>query len=725
MGEVLKKLPNIVVLFTVALSLAFRVWPAWDAVFTSHGVSFQEPDAWYHMRTIHNLEAHFPHRSAFDPYSAFHFTENIPFGPFWDYLVGTVAWLAGAGAPSDATTDLAGAWLPAILGALLPVLVFVLVRRLFGEVEGMFGSVWVALIPGTFLWISHLGMADHHAAETFTSFLALTLLCVASEVPLENRWRWVLAALSGVALAAYLETRPAGVFVPAVFAMAAVLSPALAPLVAVSIGVACLIVLPAESTSPWAQYTRLALIGALAISLPLAILHAMASRRNWSRILLYATALGVALFAAGCLVVVDGARVQGLFALIRTYLVGKPEAELASVVTELQPLWQAAPGGVASLINQFGVAWVFAVPGLALLLRRAWRGGRPGLVLFSVWSLVMLAGVWLQLRMGAYAGLVVSILAGVFSAWLVRAIAGRVPKYASPLRAGTAGIVILAAMGTALPVGYAQTHAGQGPDRDWFAALEWLRGKTPEPLGTSEAWYQWWPRLAPGGSFKTPASAYSVIAQWDKGWWISSVARRIPAANGELHGSIETAQFLMETDPDQALQDFRAMDARYAMIGPGSITLQLPALVKTAGRKIDDYSRVIWVHTSGGWNIETRVYLPVFYRSMAARLYLFDGRSFDTSKKGVQVFLPEPEFTDAGAFKREVNEMRSFASADAARAWIVAHPAIPAYLASPDATVSCVDLPDLTWAQETFASRDEPLNGSQQPSVVKVFELFR
>ena len=32
----------------------------------------------------------------------------------------------------------------------------------------MLSAVWVATIPGTFLWVGHLGMADHHAAEVFT-----------------------------------------------------------------------------------------------------------------------------------------------------------------------------------------------------------------------------------------------------------------------------------------------------------------------------------------------------------------------------------------------------------------------------------------------------------------------------------------------------------------------------------------------------------------------------
>jgi len=715
--RIVKQLPFIAVLLSVALAFAFRVVPARDAVFTPHGVSFQEPDAWYHMRTVHNLMAHFPKRSGFDPYSVYPGGAAVVTGPFWDYLLGSVAWVAGAGSPSGDTIDRVGAWLPAILGCLLPVPVFLLSRRLFGSVAGMLSAFWVAIIPGTFLWITHLGMADHHAIETFTSFLSLTLLCTAPEM--EGRRKWLFAILAGVALAAYLETRAAGVFVPAIFAVASVFSLALAPLAAAAVATCCLLMLPFGSASPWAEYTRLALIASLALTLPLALLNSLRAKRNWSRRTIYGVAAIVALGAAGCLELAFPSRIQGLARIVRIYLGGSHGSQLARQVVELQPLWKAAPGGLASLINQFGVAWAFAIPGLAILIAGVWRNRRPSVTLFTVWSLTMISGVIWQLRMGAYAGIVVAILAGVFTARLIHAI----PENATALRTVTAGAVVLLALFYALPAGFAQTHPEQGPDRDWMASLEWLHRNTPEPMGNPAAWYRLWPRLTPGSEFAWPASAYSVIAQWDRGSWISGVAHRIPAANGELTGAEATSRFLVETDPQRALEAARDMNARYAVIGPGAITGQLPAIVAMAGGKIDRYSRLVFVRLEGGQKAQLRVYFPDFYSSMAARLYLFGGQRFDTAAKGVQVFLPQPEFSDSGSLLGEVNEVRNFPSAADARTWIATHPAIPAYLASSDATVSCIDLPELTWARQAFVSSDERIIGSRQPSVVKVFAL--
>ena len=44
----------------------------------------------------------------------------------------------------------------------------------------LFGAFWVGIVSGTFLWVSHVGMADHHVAEAVTSFLVLLFLCSAT-----------------------------------------------------------------------------------------------------------------------------------------------------------------------------------------------------------------------------------------------------------------------------------------------------------------------------------------------------------------------------------------------------------------------------------------------------------------------------------------------------------------------------------------------------------------
>jgi dolichyl-diphosphooligosaccharide--protein glycosyltransferase len=345
------------------LAFAWRVVPGYNAVFTPHGVSFQEPDAWFHMRTVHNLLAHFPQRSGFDPYAVYPGGENISTGPFWDYLMGSVAWLAGLGHPSEALVDQVGAWLPALVGALFPVLVFFPVRRLFGLMAALLSAVLLATVPGTFLWISHLGMADHHAVEALGSFLVLVCLVDAAES--RGTRRWAASVLAGAALAAYLATRAAGVFVPAILAVSAIVSPQLAPTAVLAVGTACLLLIPVDLASQWREYTWLSLLGALAILLLLAASKVVRDKRLRLPPHYFEMLQGVAILAGAWFLTYPGGygvKLISLAGLARSYLPGQPGSSVASRVTELQPLWRAAPGGFASLFSQFGASGFWLRP---------------------------------------------------------------------------------------------------------------------------------------------------------------------------------------------------------------------------------------------------------------------------------------------------------------------------------------------------------------------------
>jgi hypothetical protein len=166
----------------------------------------------------------------------------------------------------------------------------------------------------------------------------------------------------------------------------------------------------------------------------------------------------------------------------------------------------------------------------------------------------------------------------------------------------------------------------------------------------------------------------------------------------------------------------RGIGARYAAIGPGSITFELPATVAMAGRRIDEYSRVFYTPRPGGEHNRVRVYLPAFFRSMAARLYLFDGRALDTKTRGVQVFLTRPVLANPGVYEETIQSVRSFASEKEAEQWMAQHPYETASLASADPTASCVDLEEIPWLKRVFVSRDEQVVGYRQPVAVKIFE---
>ena len=310
-----------------------------------------------------------------------------------------------------------------------------------------------------------------------------------------------------------------------------------APSVIVALGVAGLLFI-FGSGSIWAHYTWFALAGAMALTVA-------GRKRSWY----------VVTGSAAFLALFERAKIGGAIAEISRFLPWHSGNTAVDEVRELVPIWRAAPGLFGPVFYQFGAAWVLAVVGLAGVVWMMRRGRHPALTLFMVWSITMIVGVVLQARMAAYTGIVVAILAGVSSAWIVESI----PPHLPWLRGGAAAILILLGMAITIPVGVGQIGISGGPDPDWWDAMDWLRANTPEPMGEASAWYRLWPAVRPGQGFRYPDSAYSIIVPWDKGSWVTAIARRIPAANGAADSAPETARFLTDTLPEEAARDAARM----------------------------------------------------------------------------------------------------------------------------------------------------------------------
>src|SRR5271169_5550242 len=132
LAAILNKWQWAVVAALCLVALIIRVVPRFDLVFQPGFVNFQETDAWYHVRVAENLVRHFPWRIEVDPYVAFGSVRDNPTPPFYDWLLGLIAWLAGMGKPSEALLHVIAAWYPAVLGAFIVVAVFLLAKLVFG-----------------------------------------------------------------------------------------------------------------------------------------------------------------------------------------------------------------------------------------------------------------------------------------------------------------------------------------------------------------------------------------------------------------------------------------------------------------------------------------------------------------------------------------------------------------------------------------------------------------
>ena len=218
-----QRLPRLMTALILAelfgLALFFRVALPFDQVFGGEWLKFTRVDAYHYMRLADNLAHNFPHLTAFDPY--FIYPGGNAVGPVnaTAWLIAGVAWLVGLGAPTELTVNLAGIYLPALLGALTVVPVYFIGRELFGRKAGFLGAGIIALSAGEFLGRSIIGAAEQHVAEVFFTTLMMLLFIMAlksargSGVKLAGDGRWpklkrplLYSLLGGLCLTLYLYT---------------------------------------------------------------------------------------------------------------------------------------------------------------------------------------------------------------------------------------------------------------------------------------------------------------------------------------------------------------------------------------------------------------------------------------------------------------------------------------------------------------------------------------
>ncbi len=700
--------PALAIAGSVLAAFALRVLPAYPVVFPGDAVNFQESDAWFHVRTVHNLLAHFPHRSGFDPYALYPGGQNIPTGPAWDYVLASAAWVLGRGAPTPALIDAVAAWLPAILGALFPIPAFFLARRFFGDAAGAFAALWMAVASGGFLWLTHLGLADHHVAEGLLAFLALTWLCAA----LDGRGRF--AWLAGIAMGAFLSTRPAGLFVPALLACAALTGPVAAAAVLRAVLAAAVVFVPATG-SQWSDYTWLALAGTGAVAAGALGFDAVARRFAWSAPARRWAAPAAVAAVALLTVLVRPSLCSSLWFEIRRVAGWTPASRMVATVQELQPVFRAGlRPGWPSVFDSLGVVWIAALPALAWLLWLAVRRGSPGLRLLAIWSAVMAAGALLQVRMLIYFVPVAAVLAGASCAWLAR--------FGSPIaRLAVAVALAVLVLAVNLPWAPGQMRTDQGVDADWRQALTWLRWNSPEPFADAGAWSRYYARDSRADA------ASGVAVWWEHGYAVEQIARRVPMSNGTQSGADDMARFFTETTPEAAVGWLRRAGARYVIVDPttplfaGANRSRFPSQLQMLGRNLEDYVQVLVQRTPQGARY-LPVYLPTYYQTMAARLYLADGEAVPGT--GPWVFETQRFQTRDGKPAELIVSSRHFGSEAEAGSYLVEHRSRRLTYGCLDPGKSCVALPAVNGLKRVFSSDPLPVSPERRVRSVKIFQVM-
>lgn len=670
-------------LLAAALSLYLRVFIPWSRVFSGDRVIFSsETDAWYHMMlakgTVINLQ-----RMWFDPMTYFPHGTPLHFGPFISWTITLISYILGLGHPSMHLVEVVGALLPAVLGTLLVIPVYLLGREIGGRSCGLISSLIVVVLPGQLFNRTILGFTDHHAAEILLSTLTMAFLFMAlasgrvmtfgalRRREASTRRPLAYAALAGVALGLYIDAWSSGFLFEGIILLFIMLQSIVDHLRgkgvdymgiigAVAFLVAALLVLPfVKPQFGFNHYLyslfqpTILLLGALA-AIAFSVLSDHLRRQGFS-----------SYYYPGSVAAMVVLGTMGLYLLVPQFVapvfkglwIFQPRTGGAATVGEAAPLlyyqgeldWRSMLSNFPALGDiVFLSSFFLALVGLALIVLSYLRAKRPSYLLLLVWSLVILVMTLAQNRFAYYYGVNVALLTGYLAFWAmdragVREAETGLQAERDPVKlvlsngkmAVSAILIFAFLIYPALSTSQQIARYAGGPDSDWMTSTAWLQNNTPYPGMDLYGRYEY----PAGGKYPYPDAAYGVMSWWDFGHLIETIGHRMPNANpfqqgiGSVTAGIPGSSpfFLAENETEAervlaALDRNRSayMNTKYVMIDRDMATGKFHAMAAWSSLPVSDYIAAVY-QPQGEQLVPVTLWREPYYRSMTARLYIFDG----------------------------------------------------------------------------------------------------
>jgi dolichyl-phosphooligosaccharide-protein glycotransferase len=578
---------------TALLSFYLRAIIPLDRVFSSTSVIFSsETDAWYHMMLAHGTVINLQ-RLFFDPMTNFPHGTPLHFGPLLSWAIAIFSYIFGLGHPSYHLVDVVGAFMPAVMGALLVFPVYFIGRELLGKSCGLISALTVAVLPGQLFSRTTLGFTDHHAAEILFSSLTIMFMLLAlhsgkgmSFASVQKNWSafknpLLYSALAGVSLGLYIDAWSSGFLFEGIILIFLLLQSIfdhvrgknveyLGISGSVAFLVATLLVLPfVDSYYGFNHYLyslfqpTILLMGVVA-AIFFSVLSRIIKEKGFP---VYYYPGSLAGLAALSIAVLYLALPQFTKPLLAGFAIFQQKTGGAATVGEAAALFsnggqfslgsvlQSFPGigytPYSSGISEMGVilafilsTFIFALIALIVLVARNLKSQKPAEILVLTWSLMILVMTLAQNRFTYYYGVNVAILTGFLAIWVLQKINIKdldlnleVPsdlgKSLPKLILSNLKIILAALLIFALVVMPSLSWSKYWAENTGGPESDWL---------TSTAWlqnntpspgmdlYEKYVRPA-GGKYAYPDAAYGIMSWWDYGHLIETVGHRIPNAN--------------------------------------------------------------------------------------------------------------------------------------------------------------------------------------------------
>jgi dolichyl-diphosphooligosaccharide--protein glycosyltransferase len=676
-------------LFAVALSI--RVFPPYNDIFAGNWIKFAGGDNYFYMRLVDYMTHNFPHLPTVDAYLAYPDGESV--GAFYllARILGSISWAVGLGHPSQHLIDSVCVYIPAVMGSLTVIPVYFIGRELAGRWAGLISAGLIAILPGEFLGRSILGFTDHHVAEALFSSVAMMFLIMAvksakgKELGELKTKPIVYSLLAGVFLGVYLLTWTGGLLF--VFLMFLCLAAQLAIdhlrrqptgyLAAIGLSVFLVASVMFLPTVHFASFV-VSMLGVAVILCLLGVASWLMAKKAIKPFYFLLAIAAIGAVGFGAFYATNPDAVKAMLAVL------VPSGTQLTTI-EMQPL--LFPSGTFTFAiawGNFGLAFFAALASLGVLARVAVKRGDAIATIIVVWSVVILAMALGQRRFAYYLSVNVAVLTGYLS-WLAlkwaglrewkdgeqlvdakkgQAVAGKVkagkakarrasqPLLSRGINVSMVGAILgLIVVAPIIPSTVSvASHATYAPSDAWCESLDWLRNNSPEPFGNPNAYYS-----LDGDN----SAAYGVMSWWDFGYWITRIAHRIPNANPSQNPAkqVDAARFL--TAQDEAGEIAQRLKSRYVMIDLDTVMGKFWAVATYAGKSPSDYFGVYYVQNESQYQA-VQLYYPDYYRSLAVRLYNFDGKAVEPSNVFVVSF--EIKKDNKGAAFNLISDVKQFNS---------------------------------------------------------------
>ncbi|MFZ2411223.1 MAG: oligosaccharyl transferase, archaeosortase A system-associated, partial [Candidatus Methanoperedens sp.] len=639
----IEKNKNKFLLSILLLAVAVRLW-VFPFVFLNGGVTLLGADSYYHARRILATVAHFPSALSFDSYINFPYGSSIGWAPLYDQFIALIALIIGMGKPGLYTIEVTAALVPLLLGVLTVWLVFLIAEKLFDWRVGLISAGIFAITPAH-VYVSFLGYADHHVAETLLSTAAYLFFIMALKNAqkinisfsnfrnnlLKNS---VLPALTGITLSLSIFTWNGapifvgliGLYIPIQFVIDRKFgrnSDYLILTGSIAFLVSLLIITPiAISQDTGFDYNSslpsLFHVGFLAVFFFLCVLlglmQYMRYKKWWYNPLLLIMVFFASVFSLQTFYPeFYQSASNGL-----NYLYGEG---ILSTIQEAVPLFKSQAGlfTLENVWRAFTLSFYLAVLSLVYYIYKTARTKYSNEAVFLiVWTLIVLALTVLQKRFIYLLAVNVAIFSGYFITIVLERPApeqSTAKKLKRQKKNQSASgflpilaiiLVLLMAVPNILVVKSMATTEIAAPDADIRESFKWLRDNS-----------------APTSYYDTPdkPAEYGVMSWWDYGNWILYISRRPVVANNFQTGIDDAAHFLTEPDEQAANGILDKRKVRFIITDAQMLKLKFSSIAMLAGKNAADYYGTSDDAPIRSVNAENKK----FFAAMLSRLHVFDG----------------------------------------------------------------------------------------------------